>query len=198
VWPVEVCKGGLLSRREIRILGDPVLRTRASPVQSFDRSLRRLVADLADTMLDANGAGLAAPQIGVGLRVFTFLVPSSEEDDGGHVGHLVNPEIVEESPDEVEDEEGCLSVPGLAYPLRRARRVVARGQDVHGEPIEVIGTERLARALLHENDHLDGVIFLDRLEPEVRRRAMKEVRERILSGEELVVKESPHAPLGRW
>jgi peptide deformylase len=181
-----------LATKTIRILGDPVLRTKAVEVVDFDRSLRRLVADLADTMLDANGAGLAAPQIGVGLRVFTYLRRDAEDDE---VGHLVNPVMVEVDAEEVEDEEGCLSIPGITYPLRRSRRVVARGFDSHGEPIEVVGTDRLARALLHETDHLDGVVFLDRLDPETRRRALAELRERMLDGGEIVVKDSPHAPL---
>lgn len=160
----------------------------------FDRSLRRLVKDLADTMVEASGVGLAAPQIGVGLRVFTYLIPGDDDDWEG-VGHVVNPEMVEVSSEEVEDEEGCLSVPGFAYPLRRSRRVVARGFDQHGEPVELVGAERLARCFLHETDHLDGVIFLDRLEPEIRKVAMREIRERMLAGEDLVVKQSPHRPL---
>jgi peptide deformylase len=184
-----------LSRQAIRLFGDPVLRTPAAKVTDFDRSLGRLVDDLVETMLDADGAGLAAPQIGVGLRVFSFYVPGAEDDNGGHVAHLVNPEIVEQSIDEVEDEEGCLSVPGFSYFLRRSQRVVARGFDRNGEPLEVVGTERLARALLHETDHLDGVLFLDRLDPEIRRKAMREVREAILAGENIVVRDSPHAPL---
>ncbi|MDA8391440.1 MAG: peptide deformylase [Actinomycetota bacterium] len=181
--------------RSIRLLGDPVLRARASEVVDFDRPLRRLVKDLGDTMVEANGVGLAAPQLGIGLRVFTYLVPSSEDDDGGHVAHLVNPSIAEEDPDQVEDDEGCLSVPGISYPLKRPRRVVARGFDGHGEPVEVTGTLRLARCILHETDHLNGVIFLDRLEPELRREALKEFRERMLAGESIQVEKSPHRPL---
>ena len=161
----------------------------------FDRPLRRLIKDLGDTMVDANGVGLAAPQLGVGLRVFSYLVPSSEDDEGGHVAHLVNPSIVEEDKDEVEDEEGCLSVPGISYPLKRPRRVVARGFDGHGEPVEVTGTLRLARCILHETDHLNGVIFLDRLDPDARREALREFRERVLGGDDVEVKKSPHAPL---
>lgn len=162
----------------------------------FDKSLRRLVADLEDTMVDANGAGLAAPQIGVPLRVFTYAVHGDDADGPTRIGHLVNPVMVEVDAEEIEDEEGCLSVPGVSYPLRRSRRVVAKGQDLHGEPATVEGTERLARALLHETDHLDGVIFIDRLDPEVRKRAMRELREMALAGEDIVVKRSPHAPLG--
>lgn len=161
----------------------------------FDRSLRNLVRDLSDTMVEANGVGLAAPQIGVSLRVFTYLTNPEDDDEVAHVGHIVNPEMVEVDPEEVEDLEGCLSVPGFSYRLRRSRRVVARGFDVNGEPLQVEGTERLARCLLHETDHLDGVIFLDRLDPETRRRAMGEIRERLAGGEDLKVKSSPHRPL---
>ncbi|MGH9103072.1 MAG: peptide deformylase [Acidimicrobiales bacterium] len=185
-----------MARRKIRVLGDPVLRSKATEVVDFDRSLRRLVSDLADTMVEANGSGLAAPQIGVGLRAFTFGVSDEDDEDGIRVGHLVNPVIAEVDPEEVEDEEGCLSIPGVYCQLRRSRRVVAKGYDQHGEPLEVVGTERLARALLHESDHLDGVLFLDRLDPEVRKGVLREMRERMLEGEELVVRDSPHAPLG--
>jgi peptide deformylase len=184
---------GQLARRDIRILGDPVLRGKATEVVDFDRSLRKLVRDLEDTMVEANGVGLAAPQIGVPLRVFTYLLRGEEVDE---VAHLVNPEMVEVDPEEIEDDEGCLSVPGANYLLRRSKRVVARGFDLHGEERLVEGTERLARCLLHETDHLDGVIFLDRLDPEVRRAAMREFQERLLDGEDLVVKSSPHGPLG--
>src|SRR5687768_2372935 len=109
----------------IRLLGDPVLRTRAEPVTTYDKELRKLVKDLRETMLDAGGAGLAAPQIGVSLRVFTYDVQDTE-------GHLINPVILEASEEEDEQEEGCLSLPGLAYPLKRAHRVLATGFSVHG------------------------------------------------------------------
>ena len=108
-------------------------------------------------MLDAPGAGLAAPQIGVGLRVFTYHV-----DDV--LGHLVNPTL--DLPDEEEeDEEGCLSIPGLSYPTAGRYGVVAKGFDMHGEPVIVEGTELLARCVQHETDHLDGILFIDRLDP---------------------------------
>ncbi len=161
----------------------------------FDRSLRTLVKDLSDTMVEANGVGLAAPQLGVSLRVFTYLTNPEDDDEPPRVAHIVNPEMVEVDQEEVEDMEGCLSVPGFSYPLRRSRRVVARGMDQHGEPVEVTGADRLARCLLHETDHLDGVIFLDRLDPQTRRRAMSEIRERMLAGEDIQVKSSPHRPL---
>ncbi len=153
----------------IRLFGDPVLRTPAVPVVDFDKELRRLVRDLTDTMLEAPGAGLAAPQIGVGLRVFTWYVD-------GELGHLVNP-VLDLSAEEQLGPEGCLSVPELTFDCLRALRVVATGFDMHGEPVRIEGHELLARAIQHETDHLDGVLFLDRLDRETRKAAMRAVRE---------------------
>jgi peptide deformylase len=153
----------------IRLFGDPVLRTPAVPVTDFDKELRRLVADLTDTMREAPGAGLAAPQIGVGLRVFTW-------DVDGELGHLVNP-VLDLSEEEQYGPEGCLSLPGLSLDCPRAMRVVAKGFDMYGEPVTIEGHELLARALQHETDHLDGVLFLDRLDRETRKIAMKAIRE---------------------
>jgi peptide deformylase len=153
----------------IRLFGDPVLRKPALEVVDFDKELRRLVADLTDTMLDAPGAGLAAPQIGVGLRVFTWSVE-------GEVGHLVNP-VLDLSEEQQDGPEGCLSIPGLSIDCKRALSVVAKGFDQHGEPVVIEGSELLARAIQHESDHLDGVLFLDRLDPASRKLAMKEIRE---------------------
>jgi len=176
--------------RPIRLFGDPVLRTPAVPVGDFDRELRRLVRDLTDTMQQAPGIGLAAPQLGVGLRVFAYHV-----DDV--VGHLVNP-AVEPSADTQDGDEGCLSVPGLTFPCTRARRVVARGLDQHGEPVRVEGSGLLARCILHEADHLDGVLFVDRLDVETRRAAMRAIREADWAGLATpVVKASPHPMFGR-
>jgi peptide deformylase len=152
----------------IRLFGDPVLRKPALEVVDFDKELRRLVADLTDTMLDAPGAGLAAPQIGVGLRVFTWSVE-------GEVGHLVNP-VLDLSEEQQDGPEGCLSIPGLSIDCKRALSVVAKGFDQHGEPVVIEGSELLARAIQHETDHLDGVLFLDRLDPASRKLAMKEIR----------------------
>ena len=153
----------------IRLFGDPILRSKAIEVVDFDQELRRLVQDLSDTMLEAPGAGLAAPQIGVGLRVFTWNVE-------GQVGHLVNP-VLDLSDDTQDGDEGCLSLPGLTIDCRRAMTVVARGFDMHGEPVTIEGSELLARAIQHEIDHLDGILFIDRLTPELRKQAMKEIRE---------------------
>ncbi len=173
----------------IRLFGDPVLRTRAREVVDFDQELRTLVKDLTDTMLEAPGAGLAAPQIGVGLRVFTWYVD-------GETGYLINPDLTlsEETQD---GPEGCLSIPGLTYDCRRALSVVARGFDVHGEPVTVEGSLKLARAIQHETDHLDGVLFVDRLDAEARRLAMREIRDSDWFGlERPTVKVSPHATRG--
>src|SRR4051794_3605098 len=169
----------------VRLFGDPVLRRKAQPVTDFDKELRRLVEDLTDTMLDAPGAGLAAPQIGVGLRVFTWYVD-------GEVGHLVNPELT--LSDETQDgDEGCLSIPGLTYDCRRALSVVAHGFDMHGEPVAIEGSELLARALQHETDHLDGVLFIDRLDDETRKAAKRAIREAEWFGLSTpTVKVSPH------
>lgn len=164
-----------MSVLNIRLFGDPVLRAPAAPVTTFDRELRRLVKDLTDTMMDAPGAGLAAPQIGVALRVFTYWV-----DD--ELGHLINPDL--DLSEELQDgEEGCLSLPGLAYDTKRAMRVVAKGMNMYGEPIVIEGSELKARAVQHETDHLDGILFIDRLDEATRKAAMKEIRESSWFGE---------------
>ena len=174
-----------MSVRDIRLFGDPVLRTVAAPVVDFDKQLRQLVQDLTDTMLEAPGAGLAAPQIGVGLRVFTYNV----EDV---VGHLINPELTLTENTQTGD-EGCLSIPGLTFDCTRAFGVVARGFDMYGEPVVIEGTEKLARCIQHETDHLDGILFVDRLDPEQRREAMRQVREADWGSAAPVVRVSPHA-----
>jgi peptide deformylase len=178
--------------RTIRVFGDPVLRTQATAVDDFDASLRRLVGDLGETLVDAGGAGLAAPQIGVSLRVFVFVDSDPESPAFGEVRHLVNPELRDVSQETVLDEEGCLSIPGLYYELARPQRLVARGFDAHGEPLAIAGSDHLARALAHETDHLDGVLFIDRLPPDERKRALREIREMQMAGEDIVVKHSPH------
>jgi peptide deformylase len=150
-----------MSIQEIRFFGDPVLTTPASLVTDFDKELRVLVQDLTDTMLDAPGAGLAAPQIGVPLRVFVW-------DVDEQLGHLINP-VLTLSEEMQEGEEGCLSFPELRYETPRAMRAVARGFNMYGEPIMVEGSEFLARALQHETDHLDGILFIDKLLPEDRK-----------------------------
>jgi peptide deformylase len=180
-----------LTIQSIRLFGDPVLRTPAALVVDFDKELRKLVKDLTDTMMDAPGAGLAAPQIGVGLRVFTYYV-----DD--QLGHLINPNL-DLSQDKDEDgEEGCLSFPGLSFPTPRAIRAVARGFDMHGEPVTLEGTDLMARCFQHETDHLDGILFIDRMDAKQRKLAMKAIREATWSGLSApTVKVSPHATHGR-
>jgi peptide deformylase len=172
------------------VFGDPVLRTPADAVTTFDAELRKLVKDLTDTMMEAPGVGLAAPQIGVGLRVFTYYV-----DDV--LGHVINPTLALSEEVEVDD-EGCLSFPGLAFPTSRSFGAVAKGFDMHGEPITVEGTGQLARCVQHETDHLDGVLFIDRLDPAQRKLAMKEIRASDWWGEPVpLVRVSPHPTNGK-
>jgi peptide deformylase len=155
--------------QSIRLFGDPVLVTPASPVTDFDKELRNLVSDLTQTMQAAPGAGLAAPQIGVPLRVFVW-------DIDDELGHLVNPTL-DLSEEMQEGEEGCLSFPNLSFDTPRAFRAVAKGFNMYGDPVVVEGTELLARCLQHETDHLNGVLFIDRMNSEQRKIAMKEIRE---------------------
>jgi peptide deformylase len=177
--------------KPIRLFGDPVLTTPAAEVTTFDKELRKLVKDLTDTMLDAPGAGLAAPQLGVSLRVFTYDV-----DD--EIGHLINP-VLDLSDEMQEGDEGCLSVPDLAFNTRRSMRVVAKGMNMHGEPVMLEGSELLARCIQHETDHLDGIMFVDRLDAETRKEAMKAIREAEWFGQPAPqVKLSPHSISWRW
>ncbi|MCX2732411.1 peptide deformylase [Saccharopolyspora sp. NFXS83] len=175
----------------VRLFGDPVLRTRADEVVDFDKELHTLVRDLWDTMHQQGGAGLAAPQLGVGLRVFTYRCDGFE-------GHLINPgwEVVGE---QMQDgPEGCLSIPGMTWDCLRHQHVVARGWNMHGDPVEVEGTDLLARCIQHETDHLDGVLFVDRLDAETRKSALREIRQADwFDGQVPVVKESPHPFFGK-
>ena len=181
-----------MSLQQIRHFGDPVLITPAALVVDFDKEIRTLIADLTETMLNAPGAGLAAPQIGVSLRAFVWHVDEV-------LGHLINPTLVMSGEIEI-DEEGCLSFPDLTYPTPRSLRAVARGFNMFGEPIEVDGSELLARALQHENDHLDGILFIDRMSKADRKIAMKDIRESEWFNEstrEITIKTSPHSIFGR-
>lgn len=174
----------------IRLFGDPVLRTTATPVTTFDAELRKLVADLTDTMHEAGGAGLAAPQLGVSLRVFAY-------DCDGFAGHLINPTFDVVGDEEQTGPEGCLSIPELGWDCTRHLHVVAHGWNEHGEPVTVEGSEKLARCIQHETDHLDGVLFVDRLDPETRKLAMAQIRAAAWFGESAPqVKVSPHPIFG--
>ena len=146
--------------RPVRIYGDPVLRNKAREVAAVDETLRALIADLRDTMRAYNGVGLAANQVGVLQRVLVVDVPLDEERREQVA--IVNPVIVSRSGAEV-GEEGCLSIPGIYDDVKRATRVRVRGLDEHGTPLELDAEGYLARALQHEVDHLDGILFVDRL-----------------------------------
>lgn len=170
--------------QDIRLIGDEVLRAPAAQVTTFDAELRKLIVDLSETMRTAPGVGLAAPQIGVGLRVFTYHVD-------GELGHVINPRL-ELSGENESEEEGCLSIPGVGALTPRAPRAVANGFDEHGEPVRIVGTQLLARCFQHEVDHLDGVLFIDRLDTRERRRALKAIRSAEWAGRPPVIKLSPH------
>lgn len=155
-----------MSVRAIRQIGDPVLRTPCDPVRDFDEKLRALVADLEDTVNAPGRAGLAAPQIGVGLRLFSYNID-------GKIGHLINPRLVERSEETEIEDEGCLSIAGMWFPTVRSRFAVAEGVDQHGEPLTLSGSGLMARCLQHEIDHLDGRLYLDRLTGETKRAAYR-------------------------
>ena len=162
---------------------EEIVRKEARKVKKFDKELHRLLDDMAETMRDAPGIGLAAPQVGISDRV--IVVELLEEDDDPQSGKLyefVNPEIVFASNEEVEGEEGCLSIPQIYGDVWRAQKVVIKGQDRHGKPQKVEATDWLARAFQHEIDHINGVLFIDRVEsPDNLRRLVKVVDE---NGEE--------------
>ncbi|XVQ11629.1 peptide deformylase [Spirillospora sp. CA-255316] len=160
--------------RPIRRLGDPVLRTECDPVRAFDTSLERLVDDMFVSMYEAQGAGLAANQIGVSLQVFVY---DCKDDKGRrHVGHVVNPTLVEADGDLVSEPEGCLSLPGLHFTTARHARAVVEGVDIKGKPVHVEGTGYFARCLQHECGHLRGEVYIDVLSGEARREAMRAIR----------------------
>ncbi|MBY8859605.1 peptide deformylase [Nocardia sp. CA2R105] len=161
----------------VRLFGDPVLRARADEATSYDRELRQLVTDLTDTMHASGGVGMAAPQIGVGLRVFVYDTLAATRAGTPGAGHLINPSYEVLGDEEQTGAEGCLSIPGLRYDVTRALRVRARGVDVDGALVEFEAEGLLARCVQHEFDHLDGVLYLDRLDPAARKAALREVRE---------------------
>ncbi len=159
-----------MPERSIRLFGDPVLKSASAPIETIDDGVRALVADLLDSVRVPGRAGVAAPQIGVNLRAFSYNVD-------GEVGYVLNPELVEVRGEVEPLGEGCLSVPGLWHPTPRHPFARVRGIDLDGSTIEIEGEGLLAQALQHETDHLDGILYLDRLEKPERRIAMREVRE---------------------
>ncbi len=163
-----------MSVMPIRTFGDPVLREPARPVESFDRALRRLAEDMIVTMHEAPGVGLAAPQVGRSLRLVVFDV----QDEAG-ARALANPVLRDEWGEQV-DEEGCLSLPGLYFPVRRAQKVWAEGFDLDGDEVTIEAEDLLARVLQHEVDHLGGVLFIDRLDAEHRGEALAALRDQAL------------------
>lgn len=165
--------------RPVRIYGDPVLRRRADDVTAFDDSLRTLVADLYDTMAAYRGVGLAAPQVGVSQRVFVVDVPRGETERVRIA--VVNP-VLDQRAGKESEEEGCLSMPGIYEEVQRAHAVRLRAVDEHGRPFELLAEGYLARAIQHEADHLDGVLFTDRLSA-LRRQLLRRNLDALARGE---------------
>jgi len=159
-----------VTERQIRLFGDPVLKTPSDPIGSIDEGVRGLVEDLVDSVLPPGRAGVAAPQIGVNERAFSYNVD-------GEVGYVINPVLAEVSGEPELVDEGCLSVPGLWFKTLRYPFARVTGIDLEGNEVEISGTGVLAQALQHETDHLDGKLYLDRLDKETRREAMRQVRE---------------------
>jgi peptide deformylase len=163
-----------VSAQPIRQLGDPVLREPCRDVEVFDELMHRLYEDMLEAMYQAPGVGLAAPQIGLSLRFFVY-----DANDGNGPGAVANPVLSELEGEQVED-EGCLSIPGLWYPTVRATRVRLTGQDVEGRPVALEAEGLPARIFQHETDHVNGMLFIDRLSEEDRRQAMADLRDRDL------------------
>ncbi|MFU0568914.1 peptide deformylase [Gardnerella swidsinskii] len=162
-----------MSIRKIRIVPDPVLRTPCDEIREITPAVKHLVDDLLETVNDPGRAGLSANQIGVSLRAFSYNI-------NGRIGYILNP-VIEELKGEQYDDEGCLSVPGLWYKTRRANYARARGIDLDGKTVVLEGEGLMARMIQHECDHLDGHIYLDRLEKDVRRQALRELRNNMRS-----------------
>lgn len=156
--------------REIRLFGDPVLKTPTDPIGVIDERVRTLVQDLLDSVDMPGRAGVAANQIGVGLRAFSYNV-------NGEIGYIINPQLVETSGDAELVDEGCLSVPGLWHKTKRFPHARAVGIDLDGNELVLEGEGLMAQMLQHECDHLDGLVYLDRLDKEGRKEAMRQVRE---------------------
>ena len=159
-----------MTHREIRIIGDPILRTPCEEIREIDHSVKALVEDLLENVDMEGRAGLAANQIGVGLRAFSYNID-------GEIGYVLNPRIVALSEEEYQDgDEGCLSIPDLWYPTERAWYARVEGINLDGKTIIVEGEELMARCLQHETDHLDGHLYIDRLDRKTRKRALRDIR----------------------
>jgi peptide deformylase len=158
----------------IRTFGDPVLKRVCADYEQFDESLVKLAADMMTTMYDASGVGLAANQIGVSRRIFTY-------DSGKESGVILNAKIVDSS-GEFENEEGCLSVPGMYFRTTRAKSITLQGLDVEGKELIIEATDYLAQIFQHETDHLDGFLYIDRLDAEQRKQALRTIRDNQLKG----------------
>ena len=156
--------------RDIRLFGDPVLRSATDRVESIDVSTHSLVADLLDTVSLPGRAGVAANQIGVSKRVFSYNID-------GRTGYVINPVLVEVRGEAQLVDEACLSVPGLGYPRRRFPWARVTGEDLAGNPIELAGDGLLGQALQHETDHLDGTVYIEGLDPDTKRVALRDIRE---------------------
>lgn len=163
--------------REIRLLGDPVLRVRAEPIAAIDEEVRQLARDLDDTLAKADGVGLAAPQIGIGRRILIAAPPPANEGDPAPESRFyLNPEVVESFGPPEPAEEGCLSIPGIYEVVKRPARVRIKAMDLEGREIDEVLEGILARILQHEIDHLDGVLFIDRIGPMRRALLKKKLR----------------------
>ena len=174
---------------DIRLIGDPVLRERASEVANIDGKLSRLADDMVVTMYEAPGLGLAAPQVGVKKRLFVY-------DIGDGPKTIINPEI-RESRGEWAFDEGCLSIPDLSFELVRPKEIHLVGVDIDGNELSIEADELLARCFQHELDHLDGVLFVERLDPDSRRSAMRIIRERKLTAADLAAADVAAGPVTR-
>lgn len=155
---------------KLRLFGDPILKSEAAPVRTFGAGLRATVYEMLEIMDDAGGVGLAANQVGLGIRVFVY-------DCDGMRGHLVNPQWRPVGTETQTGIEGCLSVPGVRGDVTRAARVLATGVDVQERPVTLLASGLLARCIQHETDHLDGVMFMQRMEREDRKAAMAAIRD---------------------
>lgn len=167
-------KQGAGTVRPIRYMGDPVLRTEGDPITTFDADLKRLVDDMFASMYANDGAGLAANQIGVSLQAFVY--DCADDEGRRHVGHVLNPVLVATDGDLVDDDEGCLSLPGLRFPTPRYAHAVVEGSDMTGKAVRIEGTGYFARCLQHECGHLKGRLYVDTLKGDTRKDALRAVR----------------------